>query len=217
MFAKTLSKATLRAIEVLGKSDLLDKTYLARGTALALHLGHRESVDLDFFTTKPFNEKIIERKLNRLGNFETEDIAWRTLLGQFMKVKFSLFYYQHPLIGRTTEFKGLKIASVKDIAAMKLQTIGDRGSKRDFIDLFFISRRLLLKQAFELYGQKFGKLEERKYHLLRGLRYFEDAEIEAMPKMLKKVDWKAVKQYFQQQVRLLAKEWKISEKQVYLS
>jgi predicted nucleotidyltransferase component of viral defense system len=209
VFAKALSRQTFRAIEALGKAKILPQAYLAGGTALALHLGHRESEDLDFFTDKAFNEAILIEKLKRLGEFKVKESAWRTILGRFMKVKFSIFYYQYPLLEQTVSFKSIKIASKKDIAAMKLQAIGDRGAKRDFIDLFFLCKELTLEAVFDLYGEKFDKLEERKYHLLRGLRYFEDAERDLLPVMYQPIDWEEVKQFFRQEVKRLAKKWQL--------
>lgn len=209
MFAKALSRQTFRAIERLGRAQVLPQAYLAGGTALALHLGHRESEDLDFFTDKAFNETILIEKLKRLGEFEVKESAWRTILGRFMEVKFSIFYYQYPLLEQTIDFKDIKIASKQDIAAMKLQAIGDRGAKRDFIDLFFLGNELTLETVFDLYGQKFGKLEERKYHLLRGLRYFEDAERDLLPVMYQPLDWQEVKRFFRQEVKRLAKKWQL--------
>ena len=95
MFTKALSRQTLLALEKLGKSKVLLKAYLAGGTALALQIGHRKSIDLDFFTNKVFNEKVLIKKLEELGRFEKEEMAQRTVLGKFMKVKFSIFYYSN--------------------------------------------------------------------------------------------------------------------------
>lgn len=204
MFAKTLSRSTLRALKVLGKSKLLNKAYLAGGTALALRLGHRKSLDFDFFTRQDFNEKILVKKLTQLGQFVKQDLAEQTILGKFMGVKFSLFYYQYPLLENIDEFEGIKVAGLKDIAAMKIHAVGDRGTKRDFIDLYFLAREFSLEEMFNLYDQKFGKLEERKYHLLRSLRYFEDAEKDPAPEMLVSVDWDQVRRFFIDEVKRLA-------------
>lgn len=130
-------------------------------------------------------------------------------MGKFEKMKFSIFYYEYPLVGEPVMFEGIRVATPPDIAAMKLLAISDRGMRRDFVDLYFMREMFPLEQVFEWYGQKFHNLFERRYHLLRGLSYFEDADVDTHPNMLKDVDWDAVKQYFEREVVRLSKLWKI--------
>ncbi len=207
MFANTLSPNTLRGIKLIGREKWLDMAYLAGGTALALRLGHRQSVDLDFFTPKKFDEQVVLMQLKQTGNFESKTIAWRTVIGDFFKVSFSLFYYEYAVLDKFDDFFGIKIASLKDIAAMKIHAIEDRGSKRDFVDLYFLTRTFSLREMLDFYEQKYHCLEEHLHFILRGLNYFEDAEPEKMRPLFKDVDWDEVKQYFQAQVKRLAQEW----------
>ncbi|MCX6816256.1 MAG: nucleotidyl transferase AbiEii/AbiGii toxin family protein [Candidatus Beckwithbacteria bacterium] len=209
MFANTLSPDTLRGIKLIGQGKWLDFAYLAGGTALALRLGHRQSVDLDFFTPKKFDEQVILMQLKQTGRFESKTVAWRTVIGDFFKVSFSLFYYEYSVLDKTDDFFGIKIASLKDIAAMKIHAIEDRGSKRDFVDLFFLTKTFSLREMLNFYGQKYHCLEKHKLFILKGMNYFEDAESEKMRPMFKEVDWDKLKQYFQNQVKQLAKEWGI--------
>jgi hypothetical protein len=193
----------------LGESKLLGRAYLAGGTALALHIGHRVSYDMDFFTQEVFDEQVMLGKLNSLREFAKDQVSWRTVLGVLGGVKFSIFYYEYPLVDKTVEFEGLQIVTPKDISAMKLLAISDRGARRDFVDLYFMREMFTLEQVFEWYGQKFGNLEERRYHLLRGLNYFEDAEQQDMPIMFQPVNWDDVKKHFENEVLRLNKLWKI--------
>lgn len=209
MFTKAVSPDTLRSLKKLGGGKVLGQAYLAGGTALALHIGHRVSYDMDFFTQEVFEEEVMLSKLNSLGEFVKDQVSWRTVLGTLAKVKFSIFYYEYPLVDETMEFEGLRIATPKDISAMKLLAISDRGARRDFVDLYFMREMFPLEQVFEWYDLKFGNLEERRYHLLRGLSYFEDAEQQDMPIMFKPVDWVSVKKYFEAEVARLNKLWKI--------
>lgn len=196
MFTKTLLPDTFRAIKLTGKIPEIKRCYLAGGTALALQIGHRVSIDLDFFTTFDFDEKIVEQNLAQFPEFIKEGTAWKTIWGKIEETKFSMFYYKYPLLEKTSKFEDINLASISDITAMKIAAIGDRGTKRDFIDLFFLRKKYSLQQMLDLYNDKYGDLEEKAYHLLRSLNYFEDAQPEPMPKMIKDVDWDEVKKYF---------------------
>jgi len=208
MFTNAVSPDTLRGLEKLGKSGVLGNSYLAGGTALALQLGHRVSLDMDFFTRERFVELSLVNGLKGIGEFVPDQAEEQSILGTFGQTKFSIFYYEYPLVSATIEFEGLQLASPPDIAAMKLLAISDRGVTRDFVDLYYLRHYFPLEQVFDWYGQKYSNLEERKYHLLRGLSYFEDAEAEGrMPRMIKTVDWDEVKRYFEGEVKRLAREW----------
>ena len=210
MFEQVLQKGAKDALAILGKSKLLDDAYMAGGTGLALQLGHRVSVDFDFFTTKTFEARPLVEQLNKPPlNFELERIEWGTIIGRFSKTKFSLFFYDYPLIDRPIRFLDSNIASIKDIAAMKLLAISERGIKRDFIDLYFIlaeEKLLTLKEVFELYEKKFKMLRQNDAHLLKSLTYFEDADKTTVPEMLKPANWKEIKRFFEKEVKYLAKQ-----------
>ena len=99
MFEQVLSKNAKKSLATLGESGLLRDAYLAGGTALALQIGHRISVDLDFFTSKEFNGNIFVRKLKKLiPDFQLERMAAGTVLGNINKIRFSLFFYDYPLL-----------------------------------------------------------------------------------------------------------------------
>ena len=206
MFTKAILPDTLRALKLVSKIDIVKKSYLAGGTALALHLGHRISVDLDFFTPVEFDEQVLTQNLKIIPEFIEEGTAWRTVWGKVGKTKFSLFYYQYPLIKKTIDFDGIQILQKEDIAAMKIHAIGDRGTKRDFFDLYFLSKEFPLEQMLEFYDKKYGKLDSHIYHIIRSLNYFTDAEIDADPKMLIETSWKEVKDFFHDQSLRLAKK-----------
>ena len=132
-------------------------------------------------------------------NFELERLDWGTILGYLNKVKFSLFFYDYKLLVKPQNFLSIKIADIKDIAPMKLLAISDRGTKRDFIDLYFIiavEKLLSLKEILDLYDKKFRVLRQNKLHILKSLTYFEAADSMPMPAMLKAVEWKRVKNFF---------------------
>lgn len=128
-------------------------------------------------------------------------------MGSFPKVKFSYFYYSYPLIKKTSLFSKINIASLEDIAAMKIAAICDRGTKRDFIDLYFLIKETFsLEEILEFYDKKYRVLSNNIYHIIKSLSYFVDAESQDSPKMLIPVSWKEVKKFFQNQAIKLAKD-----------
>lgn len=205
MFTKTLLPDTVRAIQLVSEAPIIKKAYLAGGTALALHLGHRISVDLDFFTQEELEENILAMDLNRLPQFKEEGKAWRTVWGKVGETKISLFYFKYPLIAPTLPLMGINLLDLRDIAAMKIQTLGDRGTKRDFVDLFFLAKTYSLDEMLEFYNQKYGDLEDKIYHLIRSFDYFADAEMEKLPKMLIDISWEEIKKFFHQESMRLGK------------
>jgi len=210
MFEKVLSKKAKESLALLGESQLLKDAHLAGGTALCLQFGHRYSYDFDFFTRKEFDAKILVQRIKKLlPDFKLERKAWGTILGYIGKTRFSLFFYNYPLLFKPHQFLEIKIADVKDIAPMKIAAISDRGTKRDFIDLFFIvkiNKVLTLEEILKLYDRKFKLLKQNKFHILKSLSYFEDANKEEMPKMIKKVEWSEVKKFFKEETKKLSKK-----------
>lgn len=210
MFQEVLSKNAKESLALLGKSGLVKSAYLAGGTALAIQIGHRHSYDFDFFTKKEFDERIFLQKITKiLPDFWLERKDWRTIIGYIGKIRFSYFYYQYPLIFKTKKFLGIDLSDPRDIAAMKIAAMADRGTKRDFIDLYFIlavEKITTLSVALKLYDRKFKTLRQNKIHVLKSLSYFEDADKEEMPKMIKSVNWKMVKKFFVDEQKKVASE-----------
>lgn len=207
MFRTAVSQNTKRALAILGKSHLLDDGYLAGGTAAALHLGHRFSFDLDFFTNIEFATGIVVKQLEEVPGFQFQRTAKWTILGEFPGVKFSYFYYPYPLISKSSMLSNITIASLADIAAMKIVAIGDRGKKRDFIDLYAICRKKIpLLEVLTLYDKKYKKLANNFYHITKSLSYFTSAEEDDMPQMIEKISWEEVKTFFTEAVKKLSRE-----------
>ena len=206
MFAKALSRDAKAALALLGRSRWSPEAYLAGGTACALHLGHRISVDFDFFTPGAFDVSQILRSLKKIGSFKLEEQSEGTLLGTFEKIRFSLFTYPYPVLFPFATYLEVPISDLRDIAAMKIAAIGSRGIQRDFIDLYFICRSgISVAEVLSLYRRKFGDSASQQIHLQKSLVYFADAEAGKVPKMRVKVEWDEVKRYFMEEVKKLAK------------
>src|SRR3989344_610354 len=210
MFETVLSKNAKKSLAILGESGLLKNAYMAGGTALALQINHRFSYDFDFFTANEFDAAIFSQRIKKLiPDFKLDRTDWRTILGSIGITRFSLFFYTYPLLFKTNNFLGVDIADIKDIAPMKIAAISDRGSKKDFADLYFIvkiEKILSLQECLALYDKKFKALKQNKTHILKSLNYFEDADKEAGLKMIKNVQWKKVKSFFQQEIKKISNE-----------
>jgi hypothetical protein len=129
----TSTEATLC---VLRDANLLNSAYLAGGTGLALHFGHRLSLDLDFFAPEHFDENALLQKLQGLTGFALVAISNYTLHTTIERTKVSFLGYGYPVLYPSTPFLGVAIADPRDIACMKLSAIASRGTKRDFVDLY---------------------------------------------------------------------------------
>lgn len=200
MFIETLPESTRQGLARLGAQKITRGFYLAGGSALALRLGHRISVDLDFFTPRSFDALALVRRLAKAGKFTQEQRKKDTLLGTFDQVKISFFRYSYPLIAENETVLNTAIVSVFDIGAMKLDAIGTRGKKRDFIDLYFICRAgHSLMDVVGWYREKYKSVDVNLIHYIKALTYFEEAESDPMPRMLKRVAWSQVKRFFEKE------------------
>jgi hypothetical protein len=204
MFIEALPQETKRNLALLADAGLTESFYLAGGTAAALHLGHRISIDLDFFRPDPFDSSQLAARLSDLGQFRLERLADNTLLGELEGVRTSFFCYHYPLLVEPVSVLGVKVAGIEDIAAMKLDAISRRGTRRDFIDLYFIAQSgLTLSEALQCYQRKYVGLNLNLVHLVKSLTYFADAETDPMPQMLIELSWDDVKRFFERETRSL--------------
>ena len=201
MFENILLPQTKKLLNRLDESSLPKNSYLAGGTAIALQLGHRRSADLDFFTPEEFIEKQWEKKLKDNLGFELIKRDWQPLIGSITKVKISLFTYKYKLIAPRKLYGDMSIASLPDLAAMKLDTILGRGTKRDIVDIYFLSQRFSLKKLFTFYQEKYGNFEERELMIKKALVFFEDADKDEMPDMINKISWEKTKKWFIRKIR----------------
>ncbi len=197
---EVLSAKTKQVFSLLSKFSWIQQFYLAGGTAMALQLGHRISKDLDFFAPQIFDESQLIQRLSGLGRFQLEKKSDQTIIGFLNDTKLSFLAYQYPLLSPFKIVAGLKTADVIDIACMKIDAIASRGSKRDFIDLYFVAKEILpLPEILGFFEKKYSSISYNMMHVKKSLVFFKDAEGDPMPKMLKPVDWSAVVLFFKDQ------------------
>ncbi len=205
MFTDKISEHTQDILARIGGA-LPQGSYLAGGTALALHLNHRKSFDLDLYTPEKFEPEVqLQRLMEVIVDFKLISTSWQTLIGSSQEIEVSLFYYKYPLIGELSQYEGMAIASIADIACMKLEAVGGRGLKRDFFDLYTICQLedFDLQKVIDLNRRKYDRNESDLPHVLKSLTYFEDAENLSERAEIVESDWGRVKNYFVDETKRL--------------
>jgi hypothetical protein len=202
---KVLSPEAWKVVRALAGRKLLDGWILAGGTGLALQFGHRYSEDLDLFRHQGFEAETMLHELSAVGEVAVHDRSSGTLHISLDGLRVSFLQAQAPLLFPATGYRGLALADPRDIAVMKIVAIGGRGSRKDFVDLYFYLRQAGgIEPVFELLRRRFADLDYNEYHLLKSLVYFEDAEAEPMPRMIRRVSWDEVKQALIREARRLS-------------
>jgi predicted nucleotidyltransferase component of viral defense system len=205
MFTNAVLPNTVGALKLVSKIPVVTRAYLAGGTALALHIGHRISEDLDFFTQEELDESNVSLALSSIREYSEDGKSWRSVWGKVGTTKLSLFYYKYPLLQKTISFENIQVLDKKDIAAMKINALESRGTKRDFVDVFFLAKEFPLEEMLSFYDQKYACLQEHLYSIIRSLSYFADADNdERSLEMLKPVPWNEVKSFFKKESARLA-------------
>jgi hypothetical protein len=200
-----------------GRRDLLPKLkflknsgfYLAGGTALALQIGHRISVDFDFYNQNNFSPNKIYQvfQAQKPSKILLGNTAENTLILEINDIAISLFTYDYPLLKPLITSENLNIASLEDIAAMKLVAIIQRGVKRDFIDLYFLTQIFGLEKIMSLTKKKYAGFN--KYLACQALVYFKDAQGDRAEEvaLTKPVTWEKVKKYLEAEVGQVKRKW----------
>jgi hypothetical protein len=191
-----LSKKQISVLKSLGVQMSAMGFYLAGGTALAIHLSHRISVDLDWFTPNFFADGMILAQSLRNSNVEldVEQVSSGTLHGSVKGVRVSFLQYQYPLLKPLERWNEMScpLASLEDLACMKLSAIAQRGARKDFCDIYTLGKKSFsLSQMLGFYQKKFSIRDIGS--VLYGLVYFDDAESERMPRMLLDVSWREIR------------------------
>ena len=197
-----LPEAQRRALDRLRAVPPMADFYLAGGTAVAVHLGHRVSRDLDFFSLRPEVDLEVVKESVRSAFGEAETVAQTDTAVQLLcdGAPIDLVRYPYPpvcSIEQTSD--GIAVAALLDLATMKLAAISRRGLRRDFWDLSEIVRRgdVPLEQACRAYRKRYGVAEADLYHVLRALTWFEDAERDpAYPAGLAEPAWREIMSFF---------------------
>lgn len=201
---EALTSETQQAFRKVAGLDFISHFYLAGGTGLALHLGHRFSVDLDFFSPHPDAVGVDQRAILReIFEDPTLSITFdkeATFVATWRGVGLSFFrLHLYPLVQPTLLVAGVPVANLEEIGAMKLAAIIDRGTRKDLVDLYFILRQVPIERLFQVAAVKYVRVRTFAISATRALAYFEDAEALPMPRMIDPTPWPVMKRFLERQ------------------
>jgi len=200
---------------------LPEKTYLAGGTAVYFYLNHRVSIDLDFFTPTPFNSEQLVHKIKEcFDEVQVELMEEKTVILYISKekVKFSLFLFPYENVKENqpvtlSDGTICPLASLEDIEAMKAVAISQRGSVKDFVDMYFLLAKTghLFEDILAAVIKKYSLDSTYEYPLKTSFVYFEDAENEVdniiminagkKKEKLEQKEWRKIKTFFREFVK----------------
>ena len=191
LYYETIHPDTLELLKKIQSLELFAETRLVGGTALALQIGHRKSVDLDFFGHMDASLEEISMELSEFADVKplSSSKAMRFLIVDGVKI--DIVSYPYGWIDDPVIEDGVILAGVKDIASMKLSAITNRGTKKDFIDLYFLLKRYSFNELVDFYLTKYS--DSQLFTVFKSLTYFEDAETDPMPVMAEAVNWDDIK------------------------
>ena len=198
MHLKCLTPAARKVLKVIAPVATAKGFVLAGGTAVALRLGHRLSVDFDFFTMRSFRPDRLHQAINGLG-LETavlqEETGTLTLSADGVKVSF--FHYPYSFLEATSTLHGVQVAGLIDIASMKLMAMMHRGAKRDYADLYWILQDIPFSKIAANMINRYGANRVNPLVIGKALVFFQDADADPDPEYLgKRTDWAKIKKYF---------------------
>jgi hypothetical protein len=191
---KALTVAQRRILRACSKPTQAWGAYLAGGAAIALNLGHRRSDDFDWFGPRAVPPAELLEDVRTLGRtIEVDQNDEGTFLGHVDGVKFSVFRYRYPLLAETIAVEGCQLASLEDIAAMKLLAVAQRAVKRDYVDIHALLTLggLSLEAMVHAFHEKFPTGDPSV--VFRALAHAGDADKGPMPEMLNGTTWEQVK------------------------
>lgn len=176
-------------LELASKSALAEFA-LGGGTSLALRFGHRLSVDLDFFTVLEFSPDVVLTGLE-LGCATMVARATNSLTVDVGGVKLDLLRHGYRLLEPAEQIDGITLVSLPDLAAMKLNALANRGSKKDFYDVVELLGHFTIQEMIGFFTTKYPDTDP--FTVIRSLAWFDDAEMDPDPVSLKRMTWKVVK------------------------
>jgi hypothetical protein len=184
---ETVEPATLGLIRTLLADPVFHDFSLVGGTALSLQIGHRISLDIDLFTRKQFDTGEMLVYLEQNYGFALQYMHHYTLKGFINGVFVDILRHDYPQVSDPVKEEGIIMASVADIAAMKLNAISGNGTRaKDFVDFYFLLRNFSFGELIGFYKLKYS--ERNDFHVIKSLTYFDDIMEKNWPNMVMEKD-----------------------------
>jgi len=197
---QTVAPDTLELLKTIVSKPEMKGFRLVGGTALALQYGHRQSVDLDFFGSPLASQEDTIDMLSSLGNITIHNRTDKILQVVLRGIKVDVIdYSRYGWIDPPVVDGGIVLASPRDIAAMKINAIEGRGSRKDFVDIYMLLQHYTLSELLDFYSMKYPNYSI--FRALLSLTYFDDAETQAMPKIFIPQTWEVIKAYISDKVK----------------
>ena len=187
---KAIETPTLDLIKNLQAKTYLQGFYLVGGTALALHFGHRKSIDIDLFSNFDFNATDLLEKIHQDFSFQLLFTASNTLKGHIDNINVDLLAHRYKLVAGVETMDGISLLSLPDIIAMKLNAISTSGQRsKDFIDIYYLLKKYRLGKMLEFYQEKYN--QHNISFILKSLIYFDDVDLADWPILIEnpKLKW----------------------------
>lgn len=201
MYPEVITSEAKKAFEKLNR---FPDFYLAGGTGLALQLGHRISVDFDFFWKKEIPESLLPKIKRVYKDSEVKKVFKHSqqLTVTVNGVKLSFVKYDFPVISEFINYQGIKILSALEIAAMKAYALGQRANLKDYVDLYFLLREKVssLEKIISFCERKYGE-EFNKRLFLEQLIYSKDIEEIKIQFLKEKVDKLEIEKFFEKEIK----------------
>jgi hypothetical protein len=192
---KSVTPQLLELLRFMMGNPVFSPYNLVGGTALALQIGHRISVDLDMFGDTMPEVELLTECLLEIGSVHILQHTPNILICSVNGIKVDFVYYKYSLLRPCNVIENVRLVSTADIAAMKLNVIVGCGSKKDFIDLYYLLKEYTIEQMLHFYTQKYPQGSE--FLAMKCLTYFDDADKESTPILLDDISWPEIKSELQ--------------------
>jgi predicted nucleotidyltransferase component of viral defense system len=190
----------LALLNTLMADQALDPFYLVGGTSLALRLGHRISIDIDLFTHDDIDVDALAEFISKKYSAQHIEKGKDAVLAMVQGVKLDLIAHKHPLVEPLEVGDGIRLVSLKDIAAMKINAISNRGAKKDFWDYAALLKYFSTEEMLCFFEKKYPSANA--WHAEKSLAFFDDSELDPDPVDLSGMSWPGVKRMIIQSLGL---------------
>jgi hypothetical protein len=193
LHTKTVTGEVLRLIRKLQEKTYLEEFYLVGGTGLALQIGHRKSDDIGFFTNNDFDNNRVLEKLEEDFEYQADQVEKNTIKGTIHGIKVDLLTHKYTLLDQIQNLEKIRIVSIKDIAAMKVNAVSNDGTRiKDFIDIYYLLETYSIEDILTFFSKKYTL--RNSLHALKSLTCFEEVNLSDWPDIIRndKLTWKKI-------------------------